>query len=134
MTRSPEMAAVAKKSWGTAPFAVALVAVIALCKAAFVLFMGIIGLLAPTDISNPCGEGMIAFAVVYGAVALLLVRGNKVARYLIALFSVLSGIVAIVWAFNAPKASVIEAMVALGFAVLVVVLLFVPERVKAYYR
>ncbi len=128
------MATVAKKGWGTAPFAVALVAVIALCKAAFVLFMGIIGLLAPTGISNPFGEGMIAFAVVYGAVALLLVRGHQIARYIIGALSVLTAVVAIVWAFNAPKASVIEAMVALGFAVLVVVLLFVPERVKAYYR
>ncbi len=123
-----------KKGWGTAPFWVALVAAIALCKAAFILFMGIIGLLAPTDISNPFGEGMIAFAVVYGAIALLLVRGSRIARYLIAFFSVLSGIVAIVWAFNAPKASVIEALVTLGFSALVLVLLFVPERVKAYYR
>ena len=28
----------------------------------------------------------------------------------------------------------IEALVTLGFAVLVLVLLFVPERVKAYFR
>jgi hypothetical protein len=123
-----------KKGWGTAPFWVALVAAIALCKAAFVLFMGIIGLLASTNISNPFGEGMIAFAVVYAALALLLVRGSRIARYLIALFSVLSAVVAIVWAFDAPKASLIEALVTLGFAVLVLVLLFVPEGVKAYFR
>ena len=43
-------------------------------------------------------------------------------------------IVAIVWASNAPTSALIEALVTLGFAVLVLVLLFVPEGVKAYFR
>lgn len=123
-----------KKGWGTAPFWVDLVAVIALCKAAFILFMGVIGLLASTNISNPFGEGMVAFAIVYAALALLLVRGSPIARYLIAFFSVVSAIVAIVWAANADTSALIEALVTLGFAVLVLVLLFVPEGVKAYFR
>ncbi len=128
------MATMTKKGWGSAPFWVALVAVIALCKAAFILFMGIIGLLASTNISNPFGEGMIAFSVVYGALALMLVRGSRIARALIAFLSLVSGIVAIVWAAHAEQSALIEALVALGFAVLVVVLLFVPEGVKAYFR
>jgi hypothetical protein len=128
------VATMTKKGWGTAPFWVDLVAVIALSKAAFVLFMGIIGVAASTKISNQFGAGMIVFAVVYGAVALMLVRGSRIARDLIALLSVLSAIVAIVWAANAEKSALIEALVTLGFAVLVLVLLFVPANVKAYFR
>ncbi len=128
------MATMTKKGWGTAPFWVDLVAVIALCKAAFVLFMGIIGVAASSEISNPFGVGMIVFAVVYGAIALMLVRGSRFARDVLALLSVVSAIVAIVWAFNAPRSALIEALVTLGFAVLVIVLLFVPEGVKAYFR
>ncbi len=123
-----------KKGWGTAPFWVDLVAVIALCKAAFILFMGIIGLAAGNNISKPFGAGMIAFSIVYGALALLLVRGSRIARDLIAFLSVVSGIVAVVWALNAHRSALIEALVTLGFAVLVLVLLFVPENVKAYFR
>jgi hypothetical protein len=128
------MATAAKKGWGTAPFAVALVAVIALCKAFFVLFMGIIGVAASSKISNPFGIGMIVFAVVYAAIALMLVRGSRFARDVLGLLSVVAAVVAIVWAFNAPNSAVIEALVTLGFAILVLVLLFVPERVKAYFR
>jgi hypothetical protein len=123
-----------KKGWGTAPFWVDLVAVIALCKAAFILFMGIIGLAAGNNISKPFGDGMIAFSIVYGALALLLVRGSRIARDLIAFLSGVSGIVAVVWALNAHRSALIEALVTLGFAVLVLVLLFVPENVKAYFR
>jgi hypothetical protein len=128
------MSTTAKKGWGTAPFAVDLVAVIALCKAFFVLFMGIIGVAASTTISNPFGAGMIVFAVVYGAIALMLVRGSRFARDVLALLSAVSAIIAIVWAFHGPRSALIEALVTLGFAILVLVLLFVPEGVKAYFR
>jgi hypothetical protein len=128
------MATVTKKGWGTAPFWVDIVAVIALSKAAFVLFMGVIGVAAGSNVSNQFGAGMIVFGVVYGALALLLVRGSRIARDVIALLSVVSVIVAIVWAANAETSALIEALVTLGFAVLVLVLLFVPERVKAYFR
>ena len=43
------MATVTKKGWGTAPFWVDIVAVIALSKAAFVLFMGVIGVAAGSN-------------------------------------------------------------------------------------
>ncbi len=128
------MATVAKKSWGTAPFSVDLVAVITLCKAAFLLFFGLIGILAQNSVSDPWGEGLIAIGAVFAVLGWLLPRGSRIVRLLLALVAVASGILAIVWAFNAPKMALIEALVMLGFAVLVLVLLYVPERVKAYYR
>jgi len=52
----------------------------------------------------------------------------------LALLAVASAIIAIVWAVNAPRSALIEALVMLGFAVVVVVLLYVPEGVKEYFR
>ena len=128
------MATVTKKGWGTAPFWVDLVAVITLCKAAFLLFFGLIGILAQNSVSDPWGEGLIAIGVVFAVLGWLLPRGIRIVRLLLGLIAVVSGILAIVWAFNAPRSALIEALVMLGFAVVVLVLLYVPERVKAYFR
>jgi hypothetical protein len=128
------MATTTKKGWGTAPFWVDLVAAITLCKAAFLLFFGVIGLVAQKSVSEPWGEGLIAIGVVLAVLGWLLPRGSNVARILLAAVSVVSGIAAIVWAFKAPNVALIEALVMLAFAVLVVVLLFVPEGVKTYFR
>ena len=117
-----------KKSWGTAPFWVDLVAVITLCKAAFLLFFGLIGILAQNSVSDPWGEGLIAIGVVLAVLGWILPRGSRIARFLLAAIAALSGIAAIVWAFNAPRSALIEALVMLGFAVVVLVLLFVPEQ------
>lgn len=123
-----------KKGWGTAPFFVDLVAVIALCKAAFLILIGIIGVAAQNTVSDPWGGAMLVFGLVFFAVAWMLPRGSRFARDVIAFLSVVSAIAAIVWAIDAPNSALIEALVALGFAVLVLVLLFVPQGVKAYFR
>ena len=128
------MNTVTKKGWGTAPFWVDLVATITLCKAAFLLFFGAIGIAAQSSVSSSWGGGMVALGVVFGVLGWILPRGSRVARLLLGLLAAASGIIAIVWAFNAPRSALIEALVMLGFAVLVIVLLFVPEGVKAYFR
>ena len=124
----------AKKGWGTAPFWVDLVAVITLCKASFLLFFGLIGILAEKSVSVPWGEGLIAIGAVFAVLGWLLPRGIRIVRLVLAVVAAASGIIAIVWAFNAPRSALIEALVMLGFAVVVLVLLFVPEGVKAYFR
>ncbi|HVN60783.1 MAG TPA: hypothetical protein VMT59_05945 [Gaiellaceae bacterium] len=128
------MATVTKKGWGTAPFWVDLVAAITLCKAAFLLFFGLIGILAQSSVSSSWGGGMVALGVVFAVLGWLLPRGNRVARALLVILAAASGIIAIVWAIHAPRSALIEALVMLGFAVVVLVLLLVPEGVKAYFR
>jgi hypothetical protein len=128
------MATATKKGWGTAPFWVDLVAAIALCMAAFLLFFGAIGIVAQKSVSVPWGEGLIAIGVVLAVLGWLLPRGSRVARVLLAAVAVLSAVAAIVWALHAPNVALIEALVMLGFSVVVVVLLYVPGGVKAYFR
>jgi len=128
------MATVTKKGWGSAPFWVDLVAAITLCKAGFLLFFGLIGILAQSSVSDSWGGGMIALGVVFAVLGWLLPRGSRVARALLVVLAAASGIVAIVWAIHAPNSALIEALVMLGFAVVVIVLLLVPEGVKAYFR
>jgi hypothetical protein len=126
--------ATAKKSWGTAPFFVDLVAVVVLCKAAFLLGFGAIGIAAQSAVSESWGEGMIVLGLIFLVLGWLLPSGNRIVRDLVAAISVISLVIAIVWVLHAHRSAVIEALVMLGFAVLVVVLLFVPENVKAYFR
>jgi len=130
----PEMATVARKGWGTAPFWVDLVAAITLCKAALLLLFGAVGIAAESSVSSSWGEGMVVLGVVFAVFGWILPRGSRVARIVLALLAVASAIIAIVWAVNAPRSALIEALVMLGFAVVVVVLLYVPEGVKEYFR
>ena len=128
------MNATAKKNWGTAPFFVDLVAMIVLCEAAFLLGFGAIGIAAQNAVSESWGEGMIVLGLIYLVLGWLLPRGSRIVRDLVAAISVISLVIAIVWVLHAHRSAVIEALVMLGFAVLIVVLLYVPENVKAYYR
>jgi cytochrome c oxidase subunit IV len=77
---------------------------------------------------------MVALGAAFAVLGWMLPRGIRIARLLLGLLAAASGIIAIVWAFNAPRSALIEALVMLGFAVVVLVLLFVPEGVKAYFR
>lgn len=121
------------KGWGTAPFAVAVVAATTLCKAGMLLFFGLLGLAAQDSVSNPWGGGMIVLGLVFAVLGWLLPRGIQLVRLAVALLAVASAVIAVVWAVNAPNSVVIEPIVMLIFAVAVLALLFVPTSAKAYF-
>jgi len=122
------------KGWGTAPFAVAVVAGTTLCKAGLLLFFGLLGLAAQNSVSNPWGGGMIVLGLVFAVLGWLLPRGFRAAQYGVALLAAASAVEAVVWAVNAPSSVLIEPIVMLIFAVGILVLLFVPNAAKAYFR
>jgi len=123
-----------EKSWGTAPFTVVGAAAIALCKALFLVAMGIIGIASANSVSNPFGAGILVFGLVYAAVGYFVPKGSNVARIVLALLSLVTAVVGLVYAFTGPSAAVVPSLVAAGFAILVVLALYWPQSARAYFE
>src|SRR5262245_63921619 len=107
-----------EKSWGAAPFTVVGAAVIALCKALFLVFMGIIGVASANSVSTPFGVGILVFGLVYAAVGYFVPKGSNVSRIVLALLSLVTLVVGIVYAFTGPSGAIAPSLVAAGFALL----------------
>ena len=122
-----------KKSWGTAPFPVAAAAVTALCKAAFLIFMGVIGIASADEVSDPFGAGVLIFGVVYAVLGLMIPRGSRVARDIFGALTVIPVVVGLVYAFTGPRSAVFPSLVAVALALGVLALLYVPESSKRYF-
>jgi hypothetical protein len=125
---------VTAKSWGTAPFGVAAAAVAALCKAAFLIFMGVIGVATADDVSDPFGGGVLVFGIVYAVVGLALPRGSRLARNVLAALTVIPVVVGVVYMFTGPAEAIVPSLVAVALALGVLALLFWPETSRAYFE
>ena len=121
------------KSWGTAPFPVAAAAVVALCKASFLIFMGVIGVWTADQVSDPFGAGVLIFGIIYAVLGLMIPRGSRVARDVFGALTLVPAVVGVIYAFTGPADAVIPALVASGLAVGVLLLLYSTDSARRYF-
>jgi hypothetical protein len=119
-----------RKGWGTAPFAVALAAIVGFCKAFFEILMGVIGFFAD-QMSNQFGGGIFVFGVIFLAATLLLLRGNALGYWFTIVLAALGAAVALVYAFSGPNYVLVPGLVSAGTNLFVLYLLFRPSA-RAY--
>ena len=62
------------------PFVVMLASLFGFAKAAFLGFMGIIGLVSWDDVTEPWGIGALVLAALFAIASYALLRGSRVAR------------------------------------------------------
>ena len=89
-----------------APPTVLLAAVFGFVKAAFLGFMGIIGVAAWDDVSDPWGIGALVLAALLGLASFALLRGSRAARVVLAGLGVVGGVMALVYVFVGPTSAI----------------------------
>lgn len=115
-----------RKGWGTAPFPVALAAIIGYCKAFFYILMGVIGFFA-NQMSDQFGAGVLVFGALVLITTLLLLRGSALGYWTTVAFSAIGAAVALVYAFSGPNYVLVPGLVSAGANLFVLYLLFRPS-------
>jgi hypothetical protein len=118
---------------GSAPFPVAVAAVIALCKAAYLVLLGLLGFAVADQVADSWSGVILVAGLVYGLLGWLVLRRNRFARALLAAVSAVVLVAAVVYMFVGPSYAIVPSLVAAGAAFAVVALLYLPERSKAYF-
>jgi hypothetical protein len=115
------------------PFPVWLAAIFGFAKAAFLALMGVIGILAWDDVTDPWGIGALVLAALFGIASYLLMRGNRIARMVLGALAVIGGVTAIVYAFTGPTSAILPAITTAVLAAIVVWLLYGLRSSKEYF-
>ena len=115
------------------PFPVWLAAIFGFAKAAFLALMGVIGVLAWDDVTDPWGIGALVLAALFGIASYLLMRGNRVARMVLGALAVIGGVTAIVYAFTGPTSAILPSITTAVLAAIVVWLLYGVRASKEYF-
>ena len=115
------------------PFPVWLAAMFGFAKAAFLALMGVIGVLAWDDVTDPWGIGALVLAALFGIASYLLMRGNRVARMVLGALAVIGGVTAIVYAFTGPTSAILPAITTAVLAAIVIWLLYGLRSSKEYF-
>ncbi|HEY7380480.1 MAG TPA: hypothetical protein VH572_04675 [Gaiella sp.] len=115
------------------PFTIWLAAVVAYCKAAFDIVMGLIGVLAADSVGDDFAIFVVVFGVAYGLSGLLVRRGSRAGRELLGLLSLAGAAIGLYYAFTGPSSAVISALVAVAFGGGVLALLYLPQASRAYF-
>jgi hypothetical protein len=117
----------------SAPFPVAVAAVIALCKAAYLVLLGLLGFAVADQVADSWSGVIVAAGIVYGLLGWLVLRGNRIARPLLAAISAVVLVAAVVYMFVGPSYAIVPSLIAAAVAFAVVALLYWPERSRAYF-
>jgi hypothetical protein len=128
-----ELADRSEPAAGAAPFAVAVAAVIALCKAGYLVLLGLLGFAVADQVADSWSGVILVAGLVYGLLGWLVLRRNRFARALLAVVSAAVLVAAVVYMFVGPSYAIVPSLVAAGAAFAVVALLYLPERSKAYF-
>ncbi|HET7515914.1 MAG TPA: hypothetical protein VFJ60_14000 [Gaiella sp.] len=115
------------------PFPVWLAAIFGFAKAAFLALMGVIGVLAWDDVTDPWGIGALVLAALFGIASYLLMRGNRVARMVLGALAVIGGVTAVVYAFTGPTSAILPSITTAVLAAIVVWLLYGVRASKEYF-
>jgi hypothetical protein len=115
------------------PFVVTIASFFGFAKAAFLGFMGIIGLVAWNDVTEPWGIGALLLAAVFGLASFALLRGSSLARAVLGGFAVVGGLIAIYFAFTGPTSAIGPSLVTAAMAAIVVWLLYGTRSARAYF-
>jgi hypothetical protein len=115
------------------PFVVMLASFFGFAKAAFLGFMGLIGVLSWDDVSDPWGIGALVLAALFALASFALLRGNRVARTVLAALAVAGGAIALVYVFVGPTSAVLPSLVTAALAAVLIWLLYGPRSAKEYF-
>ena len=116
-----------------APPTVLLAAVFGFVKAAFLGFMGIIGVAAWDDVSDPWGIGALVLAALLGLASFALLRGSRAARVVLAGLGVVGGVMALVYVFVGPTSAILPSLVTAALAAVVLWLLYGSRSARDYF-
>jgi hypothetical protein len=103
-------------------------------KAAFLGIMGVIGIAAWDDVTDPWGYGSLALAVLFAVASYMLVRGKPFARTVLAALAVIGGAGALVYAFVGPRSTLLASLATMLFAILLIWLLYGPRSSREYFE
>jgi hypothetical protein len=102
-------------------------------KAAFLVLLGIIGIFAWDDVTDPWGFGVLGVGILFGIASYALLRGKRVARIVLAVLSVGGALLALIFVFAGPPSVILQCIVAAALDVLVIWLLYGPRSSKEYF-
>ena len=115
------------------PFAVLVASFFGFAKAAFLGFMGLIGLLSWEDVTEPWGIGALVLAALFAIASLALLRGSRVARIVLAALAVAGGGLALVYVFVGPTSAIGPSLVTAALAAALIWLLYGPQSSREYF-
>lgn len=115
------------------PFAVLVASIFGFAKAAFLGFMGLVGLLSWEDVTEPWGIGALVLAALFAIASWALLRGSKVARIVIAALAVAGGGIALVYVFVGPTSAIGPSLVTAALAAALIWLLYGPRASQEYF-
>ena len=115
------------------PFVVMIASFFGFAKAAFLGFMGLIGILSWDDVSDPWGIGALVLAALFGLASFALLRGNRVARIVLAALAVAGGVMALVYVFVGPTSAILPSLFTAVMAAAVIWLLYGPQSAREYF-
>jgi 4-amino-4-deoxy-L-arabinose transferase-like glycosyltransferase len=117
----------------SAPFPVFLATVVGYVIAASLLVFGVIGVAAADQVSDPFGVGILVLGAVVGLATVMLGRGHRVGRAVLAGLAAITLVVAVVYAFAGPGYAagpgIATAVVTLG----TIALLYLPQSSKDFF-
>jgi hypothetical protein len=102
-------------------------------KAAFLGIMGIIGIAAWDDVTNPWGIGALVVAALFGLASLALVRGYPAARLVLGAIAVVGGVLALVYVFVGPTSAIGPSLVTAAMDAIVLWLLYGTQSAREYF-
>ncbi len=115
------------------PFAVLIASFFGFAKAAFLGFMGVIGLVSWDDVTEPWGIGALVLAALFAIASWALLRGNKVARIVLAALAVAGGGIALVYVFIGPTSAIGPSLVTAAMDAALIWLLYGPQGSRKYF-
>ena len=115
------------------PPAVLIASFFGFSKAAFLGFMGVIGVVAWEGVTNPWGIGAIVMALVFGLASYALLRGSRLARLVLGALAVVGGALALVYVFVGPSSAILPSLVTAAMDAIVLWLLYGSRGAKSYF-
>lgn len=115
------------------PPAVLLASVFGFAKAGFLAFMGIIGVVAWDDVTDPWGIGALVLAALFALASYALLRGSRAARIVLAALAVVGGVIALVYVFIGPTSAIFPSLVTAALDALVLWLLYGSRGARDYF-
>lgn len=115
------------------PFVVTIASFLGFAKAAFLGFMGLIGILSWDDVTDPWGIGALVLAALFGLGSFALLRGSRAARVVLAALAVVGGGAAVVYLFVGPTSAIGPSLVTAALAATLLWLLFGTRSAKEYF-
>ena len=115
------------------PLVVMIASFFGFAKAAFLGFMGLIGVLTWDEVSDPWGIGALVLAALFGLASFALLRGNRVARLVLGALAVVGGVAALYYVFTGPSSAILPSLVTVGMAALLLWLMYGARSAREYF-